>query len=71
MKVLLVNKFLYPKGGAETYTFKLGETLESHGHEVQYFGLENQKNIVEASIKGSKALSTIQYWYFHKKYSTM
>ena len=46
MKVLLVNKFLYPKGGSETYTFKLGETLEQHGHEVQYFGLENPKNIV-------------------------
>lgn len=46
MKVLLVNKFLYPKGGAETYTFKLGETLEEHGHKVQYFGLENSKNIV-------------------------
>ena len=46
MKVLLVNKFLYQKGGAETYTFKLGETLEAHGHEVQYFGLQNPKNIV-------------------------
>lgn len=46
MKVLLVNKFLYPKGGAETYTFKLGETLEARGHEVQYFGLDNEKNIV-------------------------
>ena len=46
MKVLLINKFLYPKGGAETYTFKLGETLEANGHQVQYFGLENPKNIV-------------------------
>lgn len=46
MKVLLINKFLYPKGGAETYVFKLGETLEAHGHEVQYFGLNNPKNIV-------------------------
>ena len=46
MKVLLVNKFLYPKGGAETYTFKLGEMLENHGHEVQYFGLANPKNVV-------------------------
>lgn len=46
MRVLLVNKFLYPKGGAETYTFKLGETLERHGHKVQYFGLDNKKNIV-------------------------
>jgi len=46
MKVLLVNKFLYPKGGAETYTFKLGEMLISHGYSVEYFGLENEKNIV-------------------------
>ena len=46
MKVLLVNKFLYPKGGAETYVFKLGEVLKDNGHEVEYFGLENEKNIV-------------------------
>ncbi len=46
MKVLLVNKFLYPKGGAETYVFELGKTLEEYGHTVQYFGLENEKNIV-------------------------
>lgn len=46
MKVLLVNKFLYPKGGAETYVFKLGETLTAKGHSVEYFGLENEKNIV-------------------------
>lgn len=44
MKILLVNKFLYPKGGAETYVLKLGEILRSRGHEVQYFGLENEKN---------------------------
>lgn len=46
MKVLLVNKFLYPKGGAETYTLTLGKLLESNGHEVQYFGLKNKKNTV-------------------------
>ena len=46
MRVLLVNKFLYPKGGSETYTFKLGNTLEEYGHSVQYFGLESPKNIV-------------------------
>lgn len=46
MKVLLVNKFLFPKGGAETYTFDVGKMMEEHGHEVQYFGLENKKNIV-------------------------
>lgn len=46
MKILLVNKFLYPKGGAETYTFKLGALLTKHGHSVEYFGLQNPKNIV-------------------------
>lgn len=50
MKVLLVNKFLYPKGGAETYTFKLGETLVEKGHTVEYFGLENSKNVVGNTI---------------------
>lgn len=49
MKVLLVNKFLYPKGGAETYVFKLGDMLTQHGHSVEYFGLENEKNIVHNS----------------------
>lgn len=46
MKVLLVNKFLRHKGGAETYVFKLGEMLTSNGHSVQYFGLEHKDNIV-------------------------
>ncbi|MBR5774580.1 MAG: glycosyltransferase family 4 protein [Clostridia bacterium] len=51
MKVLLVNKFLYPKGGVETYVFKLGETLTRLGHTVQYFGLENEKNIVGNEVQ--------------------
>lgn len=49
MKILLVNKFLYPKGGSETYIFKLGEVLKKHGHTVEYFGLSNEKNIVTNS----------------------
>lgn len=49
MKILLVNKFLYPKGGSETYIFKLGDVLKKHGHIVEYFGLENEKNIVTNS----------------------
>ena len=46
MKILLVNKFLYPKGGSETYVLKLGELLTQHGHDVQYFGMEDEKNTV-------------------------
>ncbi len=50
MKILLVNKFLYPKGGAETYVFKLGAALQQRGHDVEYFGLESEKNIVHNRI---------------------
>ena len=46
MKILIVNKFLYPVGGAETYMFKLGEYLSSKGIEIQYFGMEDERNIV-------------------------
>lgn len=46
MKVLMVNKFLYPNGGSETYIFKLGEYLQSQGHEVQYFGMEHEGRCV-------------------------
>ena len=50
MKILMVNKFLYLKGGAETYVFKLGEELSRLGHEVQYFGMEDEKRTVGNSI---------------------
>lgn len=46
MKILMVNKFLYPKGGSETYVLKLGEYLAAAGHQVQYFGMEDERNTV-------------------------
>lgn len=46
MKILMVNKFLYPNGGSETYIFKLGEYLLLQGHEVQYFGMEHDARTV-------------------------
>lgn len=46
MKILMVNKFLYPNGGSETYIFKLGEHLVAQGHEVQYFGMEHEGRCV-------------------------
>ena len=46
MKVLMVNKFLYPNGGSETYIFRLGEELTRLGNEVQYFGMEHEGRIV-------------------------
>lgn len=46
MKILMVNKFLHPCGGSETYIFKLGDYLKSIGHEVQYFGMEHEGRCV-------------------------
>lgn len=46
MKVLMINKFLYPNGGSETYIFKLGDYLKEKGHEVQYFGMEHEGRCV-------------------------
>lgn len=46
MRILMINKFLYPNGGSETYIFKLGEYLEKQGHEVQFFGMEHEGRCV-------------------------
>lgn len=46
MKVLMVNKFLFPNGGSETYIFEIGKQLQKMGHEVQYFGMEHKGRIV-------------------------
>ena len=50
MKILMVNKFLYPNGGSETYIFKLGDYLKSQGHEVEYFGMEHEGRCVGNSV---------------------
>ncbi len=70
MKVLMINKFLYPNGGSETYVFKIGEQLQKMGHEVQYFGMEHEGrcvgNRVEAytsnmDFHGGSKLSKLTY----------
>lgn len=50
MKVLIVNKFLHPNGGSETYIFKLGNYLKSCGHNVEYFGMEHKGRCVGNSV---------------------
>lgn len=50
MKILFVNKFLYPRGGAETYFLKIGEELTRRGHQVEYFGMYDEKNTVGNSL---------------------
>jgi len=44
MKVLLINKFLYPKGGDAISTINTGNLLASHGHEAMSWGIQHPKN---------------------------
>ena len=51
MKVLLVNKFHYVKGGSETYYFSLGDLLEKKGHQVIWFSMKDDRNLPCAQRK--------------------
>ena len=70
MKILMINKFLHPNGGSETYIFKLGAQLEAMGHEVQYFGMEHEGRCVgnrvnaytsDMDFHGGSKLSKLTY----------
>ncbi len=62
MRILLVNKFHWLKGGSEKYYFELGSLLKEYGHEVAYFSMKDDRNIktgdkeyfVESSDMNSK-----------------
>ena len=45
MKILMVNKFHYLKGGSEKYYFELAKILREKGHEIAFFSMQNEKNI--------------------------
>lgn len=44
MKILLVNKFLFPKGGDAICTLSTGDMLKRKGHTVAYWGMEHPQN---------------------------
>ena len=44
MKVLLINKFLYPKGGDAISTLTTGDLLSKKGHDVVYWGMQHPSN---------------------------
>ena len=45
MRILLLNKFLYPKGGSETHLLALASSLSQQGHQVEFFGMDHPENI--------------------------
>jgi glycosyltransferase involved in cell wall biosynthesis len=44
MKILLINKFLYPKGGDAISTINTGRLLEAKGHQVFFWGMNHPQN---------------------------
>lgn len=45
MKILLVNKYHYVRGGSETYYFGLAQLLQKAGHQVIFFAMQDEKNL--------------------------
>jgi glycosyltransferase involved in cell wall biosynthesis len=41
----MINKFLYGKGGAELYMYRLADLLEQRGAEIRYFGMRHPQNL--------------------------
>lgn len=58
MKILMVNKFFYIKGGSETYYFALKRKLEKEGHIVIDFSMKDKKNF-ESKSKSIAAMKNI------------
>jgi glycosyltransferase involved in cell wall biosynthesis len=44
MKILMVNKYYFVKGGSERYLFDLKELLEKNGHEIIPFAMKDENN---------------------------
>lgn len=44
MKVLLISKYHFLKGGAEKVVFQEAKLLEEHGHEVVFFAMQHPEN---------------------------
>jgi glycosyltransferase involved in cell wall biosynthesis len=45
MRILQVNKFYYPRGGADKYFINLSQALERAGNEVAIFSMAHPKNL--------------------------
>jgi glycosyltransferase involved in cell wall biosynthesis len=45
MRIILINKFYYPRGGDCIYTIELAKLLKNNGHEIAVFAMEFPENI--------------------------
>ena len=45
MKILLSNKYYYPRGGSDVYSIELEKLLKKNGHDVAVFAMQHQLNL--------------------------
>ena len=45
MRVLLVNKYFYLKGGSETSFFNTAQVLKKNGHSISFFSMDHPENL--------------------------
>ncbi len=48
MRILLVNKFFYQRGGSEAVFFATADLLRKNGHEVAFFSMRDERNFETA-----------------------
>ena len=53
MRVLVLNKYLYPKGGAETQMLLVGGRLAQSGHRVRYVGMDAADHAITVPTAGT------------------
>ncbi|MDP4222316.1 MAG: glycosyltransferase [Bacteroidota bacterium] len=51
MKVLLSNKYYYPRGGSDIYMIELEKLLKKNGHEVAVFSMQHSLNLQAETSK--------------------
>lgn len=57
MKILLANKFFFPKGGDAVVFFATAKLLENHGHQTMFFAMNDIQNV--SSVYSPYFVSTI------------
>lgn len=84
MKILLINKYHYRKGGADAVYFNTAQLLEQYGHEVFYFSAIYPENIASKTDRffttgynyrnlsiGKKILATTSFIYNKEAYNKL
>ncbi len=59
MKILMVDKYFFVKGGAERYMFELAKVLEANGHEIIPFAMQHDDSF--ATPYADYFVSNIEY----------